>query len=105
MRWGQADVISRGVRVHQQPCHMLLGGSVMQTEMHGSRTGHSGSRLAPISLERGSRDEELLSGALNQISSSKPLQKPFCLTNQHSLPALSYVDECRLHQLSVFVAV
>lgn len=44
-----ADVISRGVRVHQQPCHMLLGGSVMRTEMHGSFTEHRGSRLAPPS--------------------------------------------------------
>lgn len=44
---GKADVISRGVRVHQQPCHMLLGGSVMRTEMHGSCTGHRGSRFAP----------------------------------------------------------
>lgn len=44
-----ADVISRGVRVHQQPCHMLLGGSVMRTEMNGSFTEHRGSRLAPPS--------------------------------------------------------
>lgn len=43
---GRADVISRGVQVHRQPCHMLLGGSVMRTEMHGSCTGHRGSRLA-----------------------------------------------------------
>lgn len=51
MGWGgrEADVISRGVRVHQQPCHMLLGGSVMRTEMHGSFTEHRGSRLAPPS--------------------------------------------------------
>ena len=41
---GSADVTGRGVRVHRQPCHMLLGGSVMRTDMHGSRTGHS--RLA-----------------------------------------------------------
>ena len=48
--WGRllADVISRGVQVHQQPGHMLLGGSVMWTEMHGSRTEHSRSRLAPL---------------------------------------------------------
>lgn len=50
--WGGADVISRGVRVHQQPCHMLLGGSVMRTEMHGSCTGHR-SRLAPPSARVG----------------------------------------------------
>lgn len=50
---GEADVISRGVRVHQQPCHMLLGGSVMRTEMHGSCTGHRGSRLAPPSARVG----------------------------------------------------
>lgn len=29
---------------------MLLGGSVMQTEMHGSSTEHRGSRLAPLSV-------------------------------------------------------
>lgn len=49
MGGGWADVISRGVRVHQQPCHMLLGGSVMRTEMNGSFTERRGSRLAPPS--------------------------------------------------------
>lgn len=39
-REGGGDVISRGVRVHQHPGHML-GGSVMQMEVHGSRTRHS----------------------------------------------------------------
>lgn len=39
--------------MHQQPCHMLLGGSVMRTEMHGSRTRHRGSRLAPPSARVG----------------------------------------------------
>lgn len=53
MGGGEADVISRGVRVHQQPCHMLLGGSVMQTEMYGSCTRHRGSRLAPPSARVG----------------------------------------------------
>lgn len=37
--------------MHQQPCHMLLGGSVMPTGMHGSCTGHRGSRLAPLLAE------------------------------------------------------
>lgn len=32
---------------------MLLGGSVMRTEMHGSFTEHRGSRLAPPSTRVG----------------------------------------------------
>jgi len=32
---------------------MLLGGSVMRTEMHGSCTGNRGSRLAPPSAGEG----------------------------------------------------
>lgn len=54
-----ADVISRGVRVHQQPCHMLLGGSVMRTEMHGSCTRHRGSRLAPLLAEQSVLNSEV----------------------------------------------
>lgn len=53
----EADVISRGVWVHQQPCcHMLLGGSVIQTEMPVSLSRHRGSRLAsPAGDQEGSR--------------------------------------------------
>lgn len=43
---GGGDVISRGVWMHQQPCHMLLGRSVMWMEMHGCSTERRGSRLA-----------------------------------------------------------
>lgn len=37
---------------------MLLGGSVMQTEMHGSFTEHRGSRLAPLSVRVGGDNGE-----------------------------------------------
>lgn len=53
--------------MHQQPCHMLLGGSVMQTEMHGSSTEHRGSRLASLSNRLTAKDSSLILRSISSV--------------------------------------
>lgn len=48
---------------------MLLGGSVMQTEMHGSSTEHRGSRLAPLSIRLAAKtDGRLISHSSSSVA-------------------------------------
>lgn len=63
--------------MHRQPCHMLLGRSVMRTEMHGSFTEHRGSRLAVGQTGLGQYGNERMAILLNFSSLVLNLLSPF----------------------------
>lgn len=63
--------------MHRQPCHMLLGRSVMRTEMHGSFTEHRGSRLAVGQTGLGQYGNEKMAILLDFSSLVLNLLSPF----------------------------